>query len=110
MTTPSFAEFFASGDKPVRTTLWTDLTGVIKAKAKVNPRNLQVELGPSEVGHPCVRKLAYGLMQVEECNPDYDCLPSTFGVAMHTWLQEAFEWHNVQLGRRRWITETRVDV
>lgn len=107
--TTTLTEFF-SAENPVVDPLWTDLADMIRRKAAANPRHLQVELGPSEIGHPCMRKMAFGITQVSRCNPEYDPLPSTFGVAMHTWLQEAAEYDNEQLGRRRWITETRVEI
>ena len=105
----SATEFF-SASLPVIDPLREDLIGLIRRKAAVHPRTLQRELGPSEVGHPCMRKMAFGLMEVPRCNPEYDPLPSVIGVAMHTWLQEAAEYDNRQLGWRRWIAETRVHV
>lgn len=105
----TLADFFAV-ENPVKDPLWIDLSNMIKQKAAANPRHLQRALGPSEVGHPCMRKMAFGLMDVPRINPEWDCLPSTFGVAMHTWLQGAAEYDNERLGYRRWITETRVEV
>lgn len=99
----------ANGD-PARDPLWTDLTDMIRYKAVNHERNLQVALGPSEVGHPCMRRLAYGLMQAPECNPDWDCLPSAYGIAMHTWLEAAANEANDRLGYARWITERRVEI
>jgi hypothetical protein len=95
---------------PPRDQLWIDLVDMIAQKGAANPRNLQVELGPSEVGHPCVRKLAYGLMATPACNPGLDPLPSIIGVAMHTWLEGAAQYANEVLGYQRWITERRVQV
>ena len=107
--TTTLDEFFAV-ENPVVDPLWTDLRDMIHTKATNHPRNLQRELGPSEVGHPCMRKLAYGLMEVPRCNPEYDCLPSAFGVAMHTWLEDAARMANERLGYDRWITERKVEV
>lgn len=109
MTTTTLTEFF-SATNPVRDPLWSDLADMIRTKANNNPRNLQRELGPSEVGHPCLRKMAFGLMQVPRSNPEWDCLPSAFGVAMHTWLEDAAQQANERLGWERWITERRVEV
>lgn len=102
-------EFFDVGT-PIIDPLWTDLSDMIKAKSAANPRHLQRELGPSEVGHPCMRKMAYGIMEVPRCNPEYDPLPSIFGVAMHKWLEGAAELDNQRLKRERWIIERRVEV
>lgn len=103
-------ETFFDASNPVVDPLWTDITDMIKRKAAANPRHLQRELGPSEVGHPCLRKMAFGLMEIPRCNPEYDPLPSIYGVAMHKWLEDAATYDNQQLGRQRWITETRVEV
>jgi hypothetical protein len=96
--------------RPPSDPLRDDLIGMIQRKAASNPRSLQRELGPSEVGHPCMRKLAMSLMEVPRSNPERDCLPSAYGVAMHTWLEDAARIDNERLGYERWITERRVDV
>lgn len=101
-------EFFASA--PVVDPLWTDLRNMIRHRYSNTPRHLQVALGPSEVGHPCMRKMAFGIMQVPRCNPEYDPLPSIQGTAMHTWLEGAARMDNERLGRERWLIETRVYV
>lgn len=78
------------------------------------PRSLQLDLGPSEVGHPCQRKLAY-LMTRERGgfrghNHFADPLPAIVGTAMHTWLEEALRAANRRLGRTRWIPEQRLQI
>lgn len=97
---------FPGGDDPLRSAL----VDMIRQRHAVTPRNLQQELGPSEVGHPCLRKLAYGMAGAVQCNPDYDPLPSIIGTATHTWLESAARHANEALGRTRWLTETRVTV
>jgi hypothetical protein len=105
----SLDDFFAETTEPVDP-LRADLIEMIQARHDATPRHMQVELGPSEVAHPCMRKMAFGMMQVPRCNPEYDPLPSILGVAGHTWLQSAAEHANDVLGRERWLTETRVKV
>jgi hypothetical protein len=85
-----------------------NLVGMIHDRNNATPRHLQVELGPSDVSHPCTRKLAYGLLQVERCNPEFDILPSLIGTAVHAWLDTAVTHANNQLGRVRYLAETRV--
>jgi hypothetical protein len=94
--------------RPPADPLREDLIAMIQHKALNNPRNLQRELGPSQVGHPCMRKLAMQLMEVPRSNPEWDCLPSAYGVAMHTWLEDAARIDNERLGYERWIIETKV--
>jgi len=87
-----------------------ELIAMIRDRDHATPRHLQKELGPSEVAHPCLRKLAFGLLDVPRANTYYDPLPSIIGTAVHTWLQSAAAYANGQLGRERWLTETRVQV
>lgn len=110
-TTDPLALFFAPEPPPdPKEVLRQDLLTMIKDRDKATPRHLQVELGPSEVGHPCLRKLAYGLLAVPRANPYYDPLPSIIGTAVHTWLESAAAHANKTLGRQRWITEMKVNV
>lgn len=96
----------AALDDPIRTTL----RDMILARDHATPRHLQRELGPSEVAHPCMKKMAYGIAEVPPTNPPYDPLASIIGTATHTWLESAAVHANMVLGRTRWLTETRVEV
>ena len=106
--TYALQEFFAPPSQEVQ--LRNDLIAMIMARHTSTPRHLQVELGPSEIGHPCSRHLAYAIANdpVPRCNPQWDPLPSIIGVAVHTWLQSAAELANTELGRDRWLAETKV--
>ncbi len=87
-----------------------DLKAMIRWASSNAARSLQKALGPSEVGHPCDRKLAFGMMG-EQGNESYsDPLPSIIGTATHAWLESAARKHNELLGRIRWIVEQRVEV
>lgn len=102
-------EFFSETiepDDPLR----TDLIKMIRARHEATPRHMQVELGPSDVSHPCMRKMAFGMMQVPRTNSEYDPLPSIIGVATHAWLESACQHANSVLGRERWVPESRVHV
>ncbi len=88
--------------RPVEQLIWH--------KYRNTPRHVQVELGPSEIGEDCTRKLAYNLMHHEKCNVDSDPLPSIVGTAAHTWLTEACEQWNRDAGRIDWIPELSVNV
>ncbi|OZE88059.1 hypothetical protein CH304_00370 [Rhodococcus sp. 15-649-1-2] len=69
--------------------LLDDLKTMIVDASNNIERHLQVELGPSDVGHPCARKLALGLMREPRTNPEGDPLPSIVGTAAHTWMEAA---------------------
>ena len=87
-----------------------DLVSMIRSRDAATPRHLQVELGPSDVSHPCMRRMAYGIMAAPGGNPSFDPLPAIIGTAVHSWLDTAAQHANEALGRERWLTETRVQV
>lgn len=88
--------------------LLDDLKALVWHKYNNTPRHLQLAVGPSEVGHPCARRLALGLMQAPKVNKSSDPLPSIFGTAMHTWLEDAARQWNDHIGYERFIPERRV--
>lgn len=87
-----------------------ELLHLIKATVNNHPRSLQRRIGPSEVGHPCARRIGYKLLDIDE-NPSDDTpwLP-TIGTAVHAWLEDAFTQANAAHDHARWLTELRVDV
>lgn len=102
-------EFF-SVENPIDDPLRMDLIEMVRHRYRNTPRHLQKAMGPSETGHPCMRKMAYTLMEVPRCNPEWDPLPSIIGTAGHTWMESAARMDNERLGRERWLIETRVEV
>lgn len=74
--------------------LCDDLKGVLKRKWKLHPRSQQKAIGPSEVGHPCPRKLATTLLQFPRINPEFDPLPAWLGTAGHAKWEESVEHDN----------------
>lgn len=86
---------------------------VIAADLANAPRSLQVALGPSEVGHPCGRRIAYGLLGYPVLNPDDGWLPG-IGTAVHEQVACAFRGVNARLraetGEERYLVEHPVSV
>lgn len=78
------------------------------------PRSLQTRLGPSEIGHPCDRRLGYKVAGVEAVNDTGPAWKPTIGTAMHGWLEELMKWLNGHLGIAdggpRFLLEHRVNV
>lgn len=72
-------------------------------------RSLQKAIGPSEVGTPCMRKLAYRMNDIEPVNKP-DLWLATIGTAVHTWLADTYKAKNKALGRNRYIVEERVSI
>lgn len=107
MTAEPLAEFFESNPDQV---LHEEIRDMIRAGAASHPRHLQTRLGPSELGHPCDRRMAYGILEIPKVRRSVDMLPSIMGVGGHNEMQLYAERANEALGRQRWWTETRVDI
>lgn len=75
-------------------------------------RSLQKEIGPSEMGDACDRRLAYRLTETPEVNAAKDPWPAIVGTAIHAWMEIAVAKHQTY-GRpgmpSNWITEMAVD-
>jgi hypothetical protein len=98
------------GDNPEAASLKQDLIEIIKWYDKQNPRSAQVQLGPSEIGDPCDRRIGYRLAGIEPVNVDFDPFPSIVGVALHSWLDEAVQAWCKAHESRAWLTETPVEL
>jgi len=86
------------------------LTEIITTTAANAPRSLQRRIGPSEVGDPCPRRLAYKLLDWPTVNEGGDPWPSIVGTATHEWLATALEAHNQTTGTTRFLVEERDEV
>jgi len=86
----------------------TDLPSLIKRHAAAAPRSQQIDMGPSEAGEPCTRRLAYKILDWHKPGRDLDPWAAVQGVAVHTWLAEVFRAENQRLGRDRYLIEQRV--
>ncbi len=100
-----------SGD----TELKAMLTEIVHTYEFSRPRSQQVRIGPSEIGEPCARKLAYKLagMPVPEESRG-DPWYAIIGTAVHAWLAESLQRQN-ELSREAglaepWLVEHRVEV
>ena len=84
---------------------------VITEAITSHPRSLQKEIGPSEVAHPCARRIGYKLLGAPDLNP-FPGIPwlPTIGTAVHAWEEEKFTAANSGHDHIRWLTEVRVCV
>lgn len=103
----STAEFFDVDDDNGEDLL-ADLKEMVYLGAKELPRSQQADLGPSEVGVPCNRQLAYHMMDAPECRTYDDPLAALFGTGMHHLMDGFAHAANRRLGRIRWIPEQKV--
>jgi hypothetical protein len=92
--------------------VFDEMLWVIREATRNNPRSLQREIGPSELGHPCTRWLGYKLAEAPKVN-DAVSWRATIGVATHEWLARVFTDANDLLPDGdpvRWLAENRVHV
>lgn len=82
----------------------------ILAKQFAHPRSQQRMIGPSGLGTPCGRKLAYGIAQHPKVNDQAPSWRATVGVAAHAWLEGAFGSVTLPDGAPRYLVEQRVTV
>lgn len=87
-----------------------ELRLVISQAIANHPRSLQKAIGPSEIGMPCMRRLAYKLAQIPEVAEQVAAWRPTVGTAVHSWLADTFTAHNGIIGFTRYLTEFGVDV
>lgn len=78
------------------------------------PRSLQRAIGPSQVGHPCARRIGYSALGHAEQEKPPNWL-ATIGTGAHMWLETAFDAYNVKSapllgGQERFYIETKVSV
>jgi hypothetical protein len=107
---PSCMAFFPDEPDPLAETLKKELTEIIIWADRNSPRSLQVEPGPSELGTPCDRQLAYRLTNTPEVNIHWDRWPAIVGSAIHIHLDKMINAWVAETGDTRWRSETRVQV
>ena len=87
--------------------LEAELLHIIRDAITNHPRSQQTRIGPSEIGHPCTRRIAYKLAGVPETNHP-DGWKATIGTAVHAWLADVFTAHNLPLHADRFYIEEKV--
>lgn len=97
------------------TVLGRELLGIIGDAIANQPRSLQRKIGPSEIGHPCPRRLGYKLLGAPDFNTRQGVPWKPFiGTCVHTELGNIFDRNNlaysaqVSPGDERWYVEHKV--
>lgn len=83
-----------------------DLLGVVKEGIGNHPRSLQKEIGPSEIGHPCNRALAYKFAAVPPAGLQAPKWAAAVGTAVHDHFSDWL--HQANQRAFRWLFDTRV--
>jgi hypothetical protein len=75
-----------------------------------SPRTKQKEIGPSEIGAICDRRIGYRVAEVPACNIEADPWPAVVGTGLHMWLDKAINAWGVAHNSQRWRTETSLPI
>lgn len=98
------------GDDPFASLLKYRLIDMIRWADTQNPRAKQEALGPSEIGTPCDRRIAYRLAGIKGSNTDFDPWAGIMGTAMHSWLDQAVQLWMESHNKGEWSTETTLSI
>lgn len=98
--------------------LGKELLAIITDAIVNQPRSLQTKIGPSEVGHPCARRIGYKLLNAPHVNRGQGVPWKPFvGTAVHAQLEDVFGTYDHTRAiaspagyEPRWLTEMKVDV
>jgi hypothetical protein len=101
-------EFAQLGPDPLAMALKQELSEIIVWNEQSSPRSQQKALGPSELGDPCDRRIAYKIAGTAAVNIWSDPWPAIVGTAIHDWLETAINRYQRTVGDRGWRTELRV--
>jgi hypothetical protein len=85
-----------------------ELMDLIATAVLNDPRQLQAEIGISEYGSPCTRKVVYMLAEFPPSAPEGVAWRAAMGKAGHAYVAEILAEANARLGRVRWLIENRV--
>jgi len=86
-----------------------DVIQHVKYASATAPRTIQHAVGPSELGTPCTRRLAYRLLDWEpKPNSDTDPWASMVGTGIHAELARIYQRRNHALGHTRYLLEQQV--
>lgn len=81
----------------------------IELVGKSSPRSRQRAIGPSEVGAPCIRRMAYRLLETEPTN-EPDIWLAQIGTWVHAGIAKVYEDINASLEEPRYLIEQKVQV
>jgi hypothetical protein len=91
------------------------LLHLVEDAIRNHPRSQQKTIGPSEIGHPCARRVGYKMLGKGE-RPSEVNWKATVGTALHSWLEAMIDAANMNYelrtrsGQERFYTEQRVTV
>lgn len=101
---------FADGlpHDPYTESLRADIIEIVHWADRNSTRSQQTEIGASEVGYDCLRRIGYRVADIHPTGNETDPWPAIVGTAIHAWLEKAFNQFEDVHRLGRWITEMQV--
>lgn len=93
---------------PYSESLREDIIEIIRWADSNSTRSRQTQLGASEIGYGCYRRLGYRIADIAPTGNETDPWPAIVGTAIHMWLEKAFNKFEEVHGLGRWFTEMSV--
>lgn len=85
-----------------------EFQAILYAYNAQSPRTVQKDVGPSEIGTPCLRQLAYRVAGApQQPEPDVPWAPMQ-GTAVHAFMEKVARWQNKREGWDRFLVEERL--
>lgn len=107
---PNCDPFQVDEEDPEAELIKSELTEIIRWADKNSPRSLQTDLGPSELGSPCDRRLGYRMAGVDSVNRQFDPWAAIVGTAIHSWLEKAIKDWCAAHGNTNWVVEQLIQI
>lgn len=101
-------EFESLDPAPEASALKRLLSDIVIWNERTAPRSVQKTIGPSEIGNPCDRRIAYRIAATSPTNVWSDPWPAIVGTAIHAWLEKAVNRFQDHHHNQDWLTELRV--
>lgn len=101
-------EFGKGGATPEALELKRELSKIVLWNERESPRSKQQAIGPSELGDPCDRRLAYRIAGATPVNLSTDPWPAIVGTSIHDWLEKAINKYQSSVEDLSYMTELRV--
>lgn len=96
------------GMSPYDLEIKEDIIEVVRWANANSHRSQQVELGCSEVGNPCDRRIAYRIAGVQPTGYSNDPWPAVVGTSIHSWMESAVNSFQQAHNLSHWVTEMEV--
>lgn len=93
------------GPDPADVALKQEIMEMVLWAERSSDRSKQLAIGPSEVGDPCDRRVAYKIAGTKEINIWRDPWPAIVGTAIHQWLEKSVNRYQDHHNTYDWLTE-----